>query len=357
MAIYIEPWVDQHGGIAVYTNELVKALVQLGKGEVHYATIGSKPMISGVEHIHLQKWRTSYFNPLRYAKIFAMNLSRLGIDVLIDPAHYASYGLFSCKRKVTVVHDITPLLFPHFHPAASVLAHRFLLRANLRESNKVVTVSSTSRDDVIEKLSYSEGAVEVIYPGVRRLVSQQREANKPAARPYFLCVGTLEPRKNHHTMIKGFDDAASQNKDIELLIVGGKGWKVNVEELIQASPNRDRIHLKGFVSKEELHSLYQGAIASVYASHYEGFGLPVAESMQLGCPVITSNVGSMKEIAGDAAILVSPMSSNEIGNAMLTLAGDADLRQKKIALGRERVKQFDWAATADKFERLLMTLS
>jgi glycosyltransferase involved in cell wall biosynthesis len=169
------------------------------------------------------------------------------------------------------------------------------------------------------------------------------------AQPYILNVGTLEPRKNLAGLLQAFARARRKGLPHSLVVVGANGWgNSSVERLVDELGIREHVHVSGFVDDQTLPRLYAAADFFVYPSLYEGFGLPVLEAMACGAPVITSNVSSMPEVAGGAALLVDPRSTDELCDAMLRLAGDGQLRSLLRVKGKERAGQFSWERTAEQ---------
>src|SRR5439155_15051270 len=164
--------------------------------------------------------------------------------------------------------------------------------------------------------------------------------------PYFLWAGSLNPRKNLARVIDAFEQVAPEVPH-HLVITGGSGWDSDKTlARIRSSPLAARIHLCGHVSDEDLRTLYHGASGFLYVSLMEGFGLPILEAMACGCPVITSNVSSMPEVAGDAAFLVNPLDTNEIAEAIHCVATDPVFARGLSARGRARPQEFHWDSCA-----------
>jgi glycosyltransferase involved in cell wall biosynthesis len=149
-------------------------------------------------------------------------------------------------------------------------------------------------------------------------------------------------------IIGAFEHIASRYPDLRIMIVGGKGWEAgNTMQKIAGSPVRERIIYKGFVSNQELVRLYQHALCVAYPSLYEGFGIPILEAMQMACPVITSNIGAMKEVSGEAALHVDPYSTESIAEGMVAIIENETLRKQLVRAGLERVKTFTWQQCAE----------
>lgn len=339
VAVFIEPWVQQRAGISVFTENMVKSV----KYSKHtFVTIGSKRLDKSLEHIFIPAWKASYFNPLRYSGLLKVDLADYNIDLIIDPGHYSTIGLFKGTKRFVVVHDITPTLFPKYHRLVSVIAQKLFMKKSLKNCDKVIAVSDQTKNDVAVYYGFDQ-KIHRIYPGLRDLDSHELESSTfLQADPFILAVGTIEPRKNHENLIKAFDIFCQNESDVNLIIVGSEGWKVKLGSLIEASPNKHRIRYLGFVSKDHLAALYKQASMAAYVSIYEGFGFPVLEAMKMGCPVITSDVGSMKEIAGNAARIVNPNSESQIAEAMSELWNDLDMKDRLVRLGVERSILYSW---------------
>lgn len=350
IGVYIEPWVGQHAGIAVYIENLVKAL---DATSFQVVTIGSQPVRDGVEHLYLSAWKFSYLNPFRYLKLNRFNLSKHEIDLIIDPAVYSTWGLFFGADSMIVVHDLIPMLFPEYQKWRTKLAFKYFLKPSIQCASRVLTVSEQTKKDTVGIFDCADKCMS-IYPAVRHFsISTDVLDNTMELGDYMLVVGTIEPRKNHARIIQAFDRFCEQNQKLNLVIVGGEGWQVSIDQLVSESRHPDRIKVYGYVNNELLESLYRHASFSVYCSLYEGFGFPIVEAMQCDCPVITSDVGSMKEIAGEAAKLVDPTSVEEISNAMILLARDRILRQELIDKGNEQAKKYSQQALTENLQAIL----
>jgi glycosyltransferase involved in cell wall biosynthesis len=172
-------------------------------------------------------------------------------------------------------------------------------------------------------------------------------------RPYVLSVGTLQPRKNYIRLMQAFDALpVARETDFQLLIAGGRGWRYD-DVLHEAVQRGARVRLVGFVDDADLPALYRHAAAFVFPSLYEGFGLPVLEAMACGAPVVCSNVSSLPEVAGDAALLVNPRDVAALADAMARVLWDDALRQTMVQRGVAQAAQFTWERAAGQ---LLMVL-
>ena len=177
---------------------------------------------------------------------------------------------------------------------------------------------------------------------------------------YILFVGTLQPRKNIVRLIEAFSRVSRSSlipNTLSLIIVGKKGWLY--EEILEAPKKFDvqgKVKFLDFVPDEDLPAFYKHAVCFVLPSLYEGFGLPILEAMKYGCPVITSNISSLPEAGGDAALYVDPLDVNDITKNLELIIKDSELRKKLIEKGYEQVKKFSWEKTAKETLKVLESI-
>jgi len=296
----------------------------------------------------------------RLAKLTWPNLQlpdgaeRGGLDLVHVTTPYGCFRQTRFKKIITIC-DVTPLLFPEAHGRLHVWHHRLALPAILRAADRIITISEASKRDIVRCYRVPEEKVSVTYlaaslPGRATYpTAMPPDAGAGLTKPYILNVGTLEPRKNLTGLLKAFARARSKGLPHSLVVVGASGWgRSPIAGLVDGLGIRDHVHFTGFVDDQSLPRLYAGADFFVYPSLYEGFGLPVLEAMASGAPVITSNVSSLPEVAGGAAVLVDPSSTAELSDAMLRLAGDEELRRQLRVKGLERAGHFSWEQTAEQ---------
>ena len=282
---------------------------------------------------------------LRQLFLLGKKVMRLKPDVVIELAHFGPFGLPASVAKVTVVHDVTPITFPQYHDLPSVLFHRYLFPRVLGKSDMIITNSMTTRNDLVEILSVKETKISVFYPSLPDVDDTPETIINPRQRPYFLTVGTIEPRKNHDSIIHAFEIFSQSFPNYDLVIVGKKGWKTRrFQDSVAKSPVQDKIIQTDFVSSRQLQGLYRSAVAFVFASHYEGLGLPVLEAMQAGVPLILSRIGSSTEVVKeDQALWFAPGNPEELAGHLDRLVKDRSLietlvEQSKSAYGDYELK-------------------
>lgn len=225
----------------------------------------------------------------------------------------------------------------------------YLVPRLCRRAAKVVTVSEFSKREIVAHLGVPADKIEVVWNAVAPdLLRAAEDAVDNPHGAYVLGVATLQKRKNFAALIRAFRRV--RDRGTKLVIVGSADRKVYGEQPGLAELLDDpRVHLTGYVSDAELAGLYRHARVFCYPSLYEGFGIPPIEAMSLGCPVITSNVSSLPEVCGDAAHYVDPHDEADIAGAIERVLGDPDYRGELVARGYERVKRYDWRASAQRF--------
>jgi glycosyltransferase involved in cell wall biosynthesis len=284
-------------------------------------------------------------------------LRRHKIDVFHRPSGAGGLALKAIpgSRVVVTVHDAIPLIYPDDYLRNA--AHRGFFNFQMtlsRRADAVITVSETSKRDLVAIGRFDPSKIAVIGEGVDGDFLTSAPAGIPARdAPYLLAMGAGEPRKNVARVIEGFLRVADRI-DHRLLLVGAP-WRGRRASLPPGAPGIDRIQDLGAVTNAQLRELYQQAAAFVYPSLYEGFGLPVLEAMACGTPVITSRAGSLQEIAGAAALYVDPQDAAAIGGAIIEVVTDPVRRSALVAAGHERVGLYSWDAAArqtiDVYER------
>ncbi len=299
---------------------------------------------------------------LRLAWLHALNYSGLPLADWAGPqvdVFHASHQLLNPPRKcrlTATLYDMTCWLVPETHAAANVRGARLFAERVMRRAAGLIAISHNSRQDAIRILGLNPDRIEVIYPGVADAFFEAAPV-RPPGKPYILFVGTIEPRKNVDRLLDAYRQMApSLRAEFELVVAGPAGWG-NPATLARLSMAAGGVRYLGYVPEEQLPALVAGASVFVYPSLYEGFGLPVAQAMAAGVPVVTSNVSSLPEVAGDAALLVDPQSPAEIRAAVEKILLSPDLAARLSAAGRQRARQYRWEHCAHRslefFRRLV----
>jgi len=281
-------------------------------------------------------------------------LKKIKPDLFLSPDAYLS--LSTKVKSLAVFHDLNFEHYPEDLPFLERLYYRHFFPKYARKADRIVTVSEFSKRDIINQYDIDGEKIDVVYNGANErftpisVAEKERTRQKlTGAKPYFLFVGALHPRKNIGRLFQAFDIfKRNDTNDVKLLVVGNKKWwtKEIQDAYEQMEHNKDVI-FGGRLPAEELHKCIASAMALTYVSYFEGFGIPIIEAFYCDVPVITSNVTSMPEVAGDAALLIDPFSVASIAEALQMMAGNESLRQELIEKGRKRRELFNWQRTAD----------
>ena len=272
-------------------------------------------------------------------------------DVFHAP-HYVLSPLTHCPAVVTI-HDCIHLRFPQYLPSRTgVVYAKWMMRSAAHKARRVLTVSQASKDDILSYLHVPADKVDVIYNALdERLAAAPTEQDLARVRerfllnaPFVLYAGNIKPHKNVDRLIQAFATVRERVPgDLKLLIIGDELSKYpNLRRLVHRYHLHPHVRFLGFVPDETLAALYRMASVFVFPSLYEGFGLPPLEAMAAGAPVVTSNVSSLPEVVGDAALLIDPLDPNAIADAIVRVLSDASLRADLVRRGFERVHAFSW---------------
>jgi glycosyltransferase involved in cell wall biosynthesis len=275
-------------------------------------------------------------------------------------------GYMSLSTKVPTCLVIHDLAFEHY-PEHFVLSHRLYWRHYsplfARKATRIATVSTFSKNDISERYGIDSGNIDVVYNGAhdeyKPLTFEEKEAVKKQYSDgceYFVFAGALHPRKNIVNLLKAFTlFKKRQRTNMKLVIVGRPAWKYEeVEQMRLTMPYKEDVKWVGYMNVDELSKVMGSAYALLYASLFEGFGIPILEALQCDVPCIVSNTSSMPEVAGDAALLVDPTDPDDIADKMHQIYKDEVLRNRLIENAREQIKKFNWQSSADKLWSCMM---
>ncbi|MCK9269350.1 MAG: glycosyltransferase family 1 protein [Bacteroidales bacterium] len=298
-------------------------------------------------------------HPLLYYLWFEFSvprvLKKIGAQMFFSPDGYLS--LKTQVPSMNVFHDLNFEHYPQDLPRAERRFYRNYFPEYAFKARRIATVSEYSKQDTVKLYGVDKDKIDVVYNGANERFVPLDEATRMATRkkytggaPYFLFIGSLHPRKNLARLFPAYDAfKATDTQGVKLLIVGEKKWWTSeIEDAYNSMQWRDEVVFSGRLRVDELHHVLASALATTYVSYFEGFGIPIVESFYCDVPVVTSNVTSMPEVAGDAALLVDPFSIPSITDALQQIATSADLREDLIEKGRERRKMFSWQKTSER---------
>lgn len=335
-------------GTENYSYQLLKALSKIDQKNKYTVYLRS-----GTKDDPLQGWPKNFqFLNLNFQFLWtqvglALQTFKDSPDVLFVPAHTIPIIRRPGLKTIMVVHDLGVEYLPELHQLKQQLYLKYITRYQLRSATRLIAVSKATKEDLVKKAKIDPKKISVVYEGYNEKLFKPIKITKHdvlvnSLIPYYLFVGTIQPRKNLERLFKAFESVAKGN----LVIVGSKGW---LSDKIYKLPKRlgieSRVKFLGYVEDKDLPALYSGAIALTFPSLFEGFGLPILEAQACGCPVLTSNVSSMPEVARKGAIFVDPYSIDDIIRGMRKIM-DNDIRMNLIKAGFENIKRFSWEKCA-----------
>jgi glycosyltransferase involved in cell wall biosynthesis len=348
-------------GVGHYTYYLIKYLLEIDKQNEYVLFFYDRRIIA--QEFEQPNVKIVYFPglenigkiPFFYRHWFIPQILRLyRLDVYHNPANIIP--IFYFKKSIITIHDLAIYKNPEWFPSGQFFNTRILIPWSIAKAKKIIAVSQNTKDDLIKLFNVSKDKVEVIHEGVEDYNKLPIDESKIEGRykfkdPYFLFIGTLEPRKNLVRLIEAYARFLKENddKNFKLVLAGKKGWKFEpIFAAIEKLGLRDKVIYLGYVSLQEKIYLLKNAWSLAYPSLYEGFGLPIIEAMNLGVPIITSNIASIPELVIDNALLVEPYDVDSIRLALMKMANDLELRQNLIKKGQGIARNFNWIQCAKK---------
>lgn len=351
-------------GTEAYSLHLIRSLIEAG-GDHHFRLYTPIPipvdLLRGGAWVDNPRYevRVIPFPRLWTHLRLAWEVSRHPPDVLFVPAHVLP--LVCPVPCVVTVHDLGYLYCPEAHRRLDRWYLDWTTRRHAHLAARVIADSQATRADLIRLYQADPERVVVVYPGRDESFEQADPGAIAAVKArhnirgqYLLFLGTLQPRKNLARLVDAFARLEPASHDLQLVLAGKKGWLTDdLFTRLKSLGMERRVVFTGYVTDEDKAALLSGALALVYPSLYEGFGLPVLEAMACGTPVLTSNVSSLPEVAGDAALLVDPLDTDAISAGMSRLTTDADLRDTLVEKGHAQVARFSWADAAREILQVL----
>lgn len=341
-------------GIGRYLERMIDAIDGEAGGEVRWSLYGRGQVHDQATRLRTARARSDRL-PVRVGRTLGIFTSlpawtRLDRpDVFWGPAHRLPGVAPRRTARVVTIHDLCWMLHPAtMRPITRWLDQALMPRA-LQGADRILANSQATRDDLVRHFPEHAGRIRVVYPPPARL-PPAAEASVLHAHglraPFALFVGTREPRKNVEGLVRAFASVVAQ-ADVQLALVGARGWgEVPAERWIRQLGLHASVVRLGRIDDALLATLYRHARMLVLPSHYEGFGLPLQEALAAGTPIVTSNVSSMPEVAGAAALYVDPASVESIATAMRRLFGDDALHAQLAAEAASQAQRFSRAASA-----------
>ena len=353
-------------GIGQYVLHLANGLMarndvdaQLFYGERDFNKIvrtGARPIV-GKQRAWVRKFVPNAYAVHRFVmqRQFDRALAKQPCDLYHEP-NYLAYRFDG--PSVVTVHDLSWIRYPETHPVERVRAMDKYFEPALRRARLLLTDSAFVKQELIDVFGIAPDRIQPIALGLDPVfVPQDADQTRQVMAThglvhgqYFLSVGTLEPRKNMQATVAAYSSLTpSVREQHPLVLVGMKGWRTSrLEQLLDPLERSGQVRMLGYLTREDLATVTAGALAMVYPSIYEGFGLPPLEAMGCAVPALTSNVSSLPEVVGDTGIMVHPDDHEGLGLAMARMAEDRSLRDGLAARALARAQTFTWARCVDE---------
>ena len=274
-------------------------------------------------------------------------------------------GPIAIRRQVCTIHDLIPLDHPEWFNPRFAQWYKWLFPRLAPRLQHIIAISEFTKQRVVELLNVDPRRITVVPNGVDPQFTPSHEPAIAAMRQqlgisvprYLLSVSSLEPRKNINRLFEAWERVVNRIPEDVALVVAGAHGASGVFSGVKLDRLPPRVHFTGYVPQDQLPVLYSGALAFVYPSLYEGFGLPPLEAMACGTAVVTSNGTSLREVVGDAAVLIDPLDVDSIADGIERITEDSNLRQSLAQAGRERARHLTWDHCAQLTRQVLLAQS
>jgi glycosyltransferase involved in cell wall biosynthesis len=358
---------DHPTGVGVYSFQLINHMAALCKKEKKFhLTVFTASRYMLDKDINVKKLPTLLLSS-KYGKLAALTrflwnsfyypFVSKKFDLLLSPT---THGSFTSNKQIITIHDLLSLRYNNIIPHQRFYFKR-LLPFLLKKSKLVITVSENTKKDIMAFFNYPSENIHVVYNGYDPIIYNAAVQNKHYilntynVANYLLVIGATYPHKNVELLIEAYSELETHTKNIHpLVIAGGKKEYLNMlKNIVKSKGVESFVFFIGYVPIELMPSLYKEAMALVFPSKYEGFGIPLLEAMATGCPVIVSNSSSMPEVCGSAALYFDPLKKSSLKKSIQQLLNDTLLRQSLIQKGIERSKHFSWKKMAEGIYSLI----
>ena len=335
IAILADPLDNQRAGVHSYTRMLIESLLAF-KSRHEYLIVRQKHSDDFPSAETLVIPRSKAWPGLASYRLFIrvpQKLRAFKPDVVIETAHFGPWNLPPSVRRVTVIHDLSAIRYPHYHRWHSSFLQRLFLKGILKRTDLIIANSRFTAEDIARWEADFASKTTAIYPGrdsyFRPVPREPLSDEYGIEPPYFLYAGTLEPRKGLLTLLEAFEKFCRSGQPTRQLVLAGQmGWKTNpLRKALRSHPYAKDIRLTGYVPMHILRQLYTHCEAFIYPSEFEGFGFPIVEAMSCGAPVIAAKNSSLTEAGGDAARYFATGDAGALAAEMALLAGNASMRQ------------------------------
>jgi len=299
--------------------------------------------------------KLSSFHSMPYFDIFLKP-----VDLTLFP-NFATWPEMKSKYKIVTIHDLTYLYFPEFIEKKNLSYLKRVIPASIKRADYILTVSETVKDELVKEFNIQSDKCLVTYVPPDMMYYEEQKNNcdlhlkyGTPKNKYILFVGNLEPRKNLSCLIKAYQSLDKKIKsEYKLVIAGNKGWNLDILTDTPLNEDSNNIILTGFVDSLDMPNLYRQAAIFVMPSLYEGFGIPILESMASHTPVITSDIPVLRETGGKAALYFDPKNPTDLGEKIKSLLINKKLQNKLVRLGDDNINRFSWDDNVEKIVNLI----
>ncbi len=342
-------------GVSMYTLKLLEYFQRISSAENKFIVFlkdpprDELPFQTAYFKYHVVPGKFGWSQLFLPISLVLKHFTKNRINVFFSPAHYSPRFHF-CPTVVTI-HDLSYFHYPQEFLKKDLYKLKAWTQYSIERAKHIIAVSQTTKKDLVRFYPFTQQKTTVVYNGMER---EKSENVTPSTNfkfldrnSYILYVGTLQPRKNIVNLIRAFRIFHNTNPLYKLVIAGKRGWLFDlIFKEAQDLYVNEHIVFPGYVSDEELSTLYRNAFCFVLPSLYEGFGIPVLEAMSYGAPVIASFNSSLPEVGADACLYIDPHSPSDIAEKLEVLKKNSSLRKELIKKGKLRVQSFSWTKCA-----------
>lgn len=360
IAIDVREAYGQRNGKGTYTFHLINQLIKLDKKNNY--TLFTREEIPEFSHYPNVEQITITLPGIFWHIRALWDVVFNNIDTFFAPTSFIIPALLPRRiRTIVTIHDLVSILSPQQHNKKAVFIEKILMKWVLKRSDIILSVSQNTANDIKSIFNLRDGKIAIVSCAADkdfRVIEEDKLKewleSKKLPPKFFLSVGTLCPRKNQLRTIRAFKRFRKTYPDYHLVIVGNRGWQYQkILEEVRILDLQNYVHFYAYTPSKDLVKLYNSAIALVFPSIYEGFGIPLLEAMQSGCPIISSNTSSMPEVVGESGLLVNPEDIAAICEAMVKISQNTELAHALVNKGFEQAKKFSWENSAKELLALI----
>lgn len=347
-------------GLGNYSRFIIESLLASPTQHEYFAytpKLNSKVQFD--KRLHVELPQTSMPKPLWRSWGINQQLKKDKLDVFHGlsnelPWHIQKTGI----KTVVTIHDLIFIRYPELYPTIDRWIYKQKFKSACEKADCVVAISEQTKNDIVDMLHINSSKIEVVYQDCDVAFKNQLSTAQLSAvsqkyhldKPYILCVATIADRKNQLTLVKAFEEL--QNKDVDLVLVGGKSaYQNQIEDYIQQK-NIKGIHIINGVPFADLPALYQNATLTVYPSIFEGFGIPIVEALHSGIPVIAATGSCLEEAGGNGAIYVNPYDVRGMADEIKRVLSNPILQKNLVTQGQVYIKKFSSIEIAKDLEKI-----